>query len=792
MDPTKKNNNRKKNKTGNRYMHYGIDKDVYYPALRDWNVPINEEYNKQREKMYKLMFDKKSTIRPIWKCKVSDEVEQLNLIEVGNNQPETYPESDKELLKKAYPKIDFEKLDIMNKINFEDLNNMNELNIEITNKLLLKKFNNDTNLKQTKSNENNFTLISNLEALNLEKYKNKSKFDHVFSNEFNNLFDKKNCLKRCGTDIENGIEIKERKKSLPSLKSLEKQIEQNRLLPEYHKRKMLSKPHTKLHHLSPYRHFTNFLDNCSLETHDTKNTATPGKHSYMKSPIKPNTKNYPSEDILRYSKALQYNLEILNPPLEEGEPLNEMEESILKYKDKKKPTPERISSSGYMTKNCLNVMKKKPNIRRNLPDSSSKTLDAPGLNAEFCSHMLDWSVKNTIAVVLSNDIYFWNAETNIVDKFNIKKNVGSVKIMAVKWSEDGEILAVGMDKGLQFWSTDPQILIGQIKPYDEITVMDWNRSLLAVGTKKGHIDIIDTRLVICWKGKNVSCTYSHTRTFVQEILSNQCSQSLKLKGQCHYQDILYPYTKTVQSRHKSIVRHYIHHTDSICSIEWSPDRNYFASGSLDKTAAVWSFSASDYKNILKGWKDLSDENIENAKNVDICNEYSCYCNNNNPQLKLEFYNFLKEMGSNWKPIHVYTQTTNFVRSVSWSPHFYCLLNVTDTDGNIFVFDTNMSKLMKHKKTESPIYNLIWNPFQNEFITVNGSNHNLTLWNFNNFDVLGRLTGHKDAPLCSALSPLGELVVTASNDETLRFWKMFSSKQRIKEKHSPLKLSYALR
>ncbi|OAF64425.1 hypothetical protein A3Q56_07848 [Intoshia linei] len=651
--------------------------------------------------MYKLMFDRKSKTRPIWKCRVSDEVERLNLEKIENIKPETYPENDKELLKKAYPKIDFEKLDLMNKMDFEDINNMNESNIPITKKLLLNNFNNDTNLK---------------------------------------------------VDLIRG----------------------------------------KLHHLSPYRHLTHFMDSRSFETYDTKNTVTPAKPSYMKSPIISNTKNYPPEDIIRYSKALQYNLEILNPPLEGDEHPNELNESILNYNDKKKHVPERIPSSGYMTKNCLNVMKIKPNIRRHLPDSSSKTLDAPGLNVEFCSHMLDWSVKNMIAVVLSNDIYFWYAETNVVDKFIIEQHVGSLKIMAVKWSEDGEILAVGMNKALQFWSTDPQNLIGQIKPYEEITVMDWNRSLLAVGTKKGHIDIIDTRLVICLRGKNVHCTYSHIRTVVQEILSNQCSQSLKLNGKCHYQDILYPYTKVIRKPHKSIVRHYIHHTNSICTIEWSPDRNYFASGSLDKTAAVWSFSASDYKNILKGSKDLSNENNQHFKNMDICNEYSCYCDDNKAQPKLEFYNFLKKMGSSWKPIHVYTQTTNFVSSVSWSPHFYCLLNVTDNDGNIFIFDTNMSKLMKHKKTDSPIYNLIWNPFQNEFITVNGSNHNLTLWNFNNFDVLGRMTGHTDAPLCSALSPLGELVVTASNDETLMFWKIFCSKQKIKEKHSPLKLSYALR
>ena len=70
--------------------------------------------------------------------------------------------------------------------------------------------------------------------------------------------------------------------------------------------------------------------------------------------------------------------------------------------------------------------------------------------------------------------------------------------------------------------------------------------------------------------------------------------------------------------------------------------------------------------------------------------------------------------------------------------------------------------------------LQWSQHDKELVSAHGYSHNqLILWKYPSMVKVAQLTGHTSRILHMAQSPDGQTVVTASADETVRFWKILS-------------------
>ncbi|RKP40138.1 WD40-repeat-containing domain protein [Dimargaris cristalligena] len=95
-----------------------------------------------------------------------------------------------------------------------------------------------------------------------------------------------------------------------------------------------------------------------------------------------------------------------------------------------------------------------PRLQRNrlIDRHPYKILDAPNILDDFYLHLLDWSVRDVIAVALGLEVYLWNARTEHISLLGGLVETG-VPVTAVGWSGDGDTLVVGKSQGkLAVWN----------------------------------------------------------------------------------------------------------------------------------------------------------------------------------------------------------------------------------------------------------------------------------------------------------------------------------------------------
>ncbi|GKT16532.1 The WD repeat Cdc20/Fizzy family like protein, partial [Aduncisulcus paluster] len=104
-----------------------------------------------------------------------------------------------------------------------------------------------------------------------------------------------------------------------------------------------------------------------------------------------------------------------------------------------------------------------------------------------------------------------------------------------------------------------------------------------------------------------------------------------------------------------------------------------------------------------------------------------------------------------------------------------------TDRSICIWNTTSGRCIERVDTESQVSALIWSPYGRELLSAHGFQHNqLTLWSYPRLTRIGDFTGHTNRVLHARLGPDNVTVVSAG-DDTLRFWRVFSSQP---EKETP--------
>lgn len=183
-----------------------------------------------------------------------------------------------------------------------------------------------------------------------------------------------------------------------------------------------------------------------------------------------------------------------------------------------------------------------------------------------------------------------------------------------------------------------------------------------------------------------------------------------------------------------IREHVVHelenHSQEVCGLKWSTNGRLLASGGND--------------NLVNIWTDMGDRR------------------------------------------HTFTQHRAGVKALAWSPWANNVLATGGgtADGCIRFWNSTTGNCTGTIDTKSQITSLIWSKEYQEIVSGHGHNHNgLTIWKYPTFETVAELRGHTDRVVAMALSPDGETVVSASGDESLRFWKCFQSDPKRKAHES---------
>ncbi|GAV57277.1 WD40 domain-containing protein [Cephalotus follicularis] len=176
-----------------------------------------------------------------------------------------------------------------------------------------------------------------------------------------------------------------------------------------------------------------------------------------------------------------------------AESLNMNRTRILAFKNKP-PTPvdlfpqETYSSSVHQSKPAK--------LRRYIPQSSERTLDAPDLVDDFYLNLLDWGCSNVLAIALGNTVYLWDASNGSTSEL-VTVNEDDGPVTSVSWAPDGRHIAIGLNNShVQLW--DP-IVIRQLRTLRgghqlRVDALAWNNHILTTGGMDGKIINNDVRI----------------------------------------------------------------------------------------------------------------------------------------------------------------------------------------------------------------------------------------------------------------------------------------------------------
>ncbi|MBW0483700.1 hypothetical protein O181_023415 [Austropuccinia psidii MF-1] len=121
-----------------------------------------------------------------------------------------------------------------------------------------------------------------------------------------------------------------------------------------------------------------------------------------------------------------------------------------------------------------------------------------------------------------------------------------------------------------------------------------------------------------------------------------------------------------------------------------------------------------------------------------------------------------------------------VKAIAWCPWQSNLLATGGgtSDKMVHFWNVNTSSRLQSLETRSQVTSIVFNPYSREFLTTHGlPDMHFSIYTFPNFQVVADIPkAHDTRILHSALSPDGCIVVTASSDENLKFWRVFENKR----------------
>ncbi|KJE96555.1 Cdc20 [Capsaspora owczarzaki ATCC 30864] len=283
------------------------------------------------------------------------------------------------------------------------------------------------------------------------------------------------------------------------------------------------------------------------------------------------------------------------------------------------------------------------------------------------------------------------------------------------WNSNN-LLAVGLSNSVYVWNASSGSICRLLELKDDahVTSLKWSEAdnYLAVGSSDSSVAIYDVN-----REKQIRNMVGHQGSVPALSWRSHILTSGSTSGAIHNHDVRLP------NHH---VGTYSAHTGAVCNVSWSPDGTQLASGGNDNSVFVWD-----------GVTSLSSST----------------------------------------PAHSLEGHGAAVKALAWSPMQANLLATGAglADRHIRFWNTANGALMNVIDTGAQISSLMWSKNHKEIVASHGLPSNrLTIWKYPTLQMVAELNGHQGRVLHMAMSPDGETVVSASSDETLRFWKCFAS------------------
>jgi len=129
------------------------------------------------------------------------------------------------------------------------------------------------------------------------------------------------------------------------------------------------------------------------------------------------------------------------------------------------------------------------------------------------------------------------------------------------------------------------------------------------------------------------------------------------------------------------------------------------------------------------------------------------------------------------PLHTLTEHRAAVKALKWCPWQRNVLATGggSADRQVCLWNAFSGRLLMSADAESQVTGIAWGgPQERELITSHGySRNHMSLWKYPSLVKSADVEGHGGRLLDLAQSPDGSLICSASADETLRFWNIFS-------------------
>lgn len=178
------------------------------------------------------------------------------------------------------------------------------------------------------------------------------------------------------------------------------------------------------------------------------------------------------------------------------------------------------------------------------------------------------------------------------------------------------------------------------------------------------------------------------------------------------------------------------HTGEICSLKWCPEGKYLACAGEDAVVSIWE-------------KALFEKRIHVLSDHSSCVAALCWC--------------------------------------PWQTNLLCTGGYMDRC--LMFWNANTGCLLKKIQTKQRTTAALWSKTHRELVSAHECERSvLSLWNYHTSKSVGALYGHTQQINNISLSPNGEFVVSSSKDESLRFWRCFSTQKKevlVSNNNSPL-------
>lgn len=297
---------------------------------------------------------------------------------------------------------------------------------------------------------------------------------------------------------------------------------------------------------------------------------------------------------------------------------------------------------------------------REIDTTPFKILDSPGLLDDYYLNLLDWSNENIISICLGETLYNYSYNDGSVSEI-ISLEAGYLS--SVK-SEAGK-LAVGTSEGsLHIYDQLRGTQVFRNENQHRISSLEWAENVISLGMKNGVIRHYDIR-------------------------SNKLIKDVKL------------------------------HSQEICGLKWSPNKQFLASGGNDNLVQITQIGLN-----------------------------SIYCS------------FARHQGA--------------VKAMDWCPWRNSIL-VTGggtKDKTIRFWDITDRKEEKVINVDSQVCSLKFIGKYKELITGHGySENDIRIWKANQMKMMKSFGKHESRVLHLAVSPDENVVASISADENLKFWNI---------------------